>query len=151
MTKEEKITALENWCKHYESKSAINFCLGCPIDEICTMIEGKFDEQHPVEVESAYSIIYSNEIKDEAHKRFMNIGEDDKVNHPAHYTQNGIECIAAIRASMTSDGFCDYCKGNIIKYLWRWRDKGGVQDLEKAKVYLDWLIEAAKGCQNGQE
>ena len=68
---------------------------------------------------------------------------NDAVQHPSHYTQGGIECIDAIRASMTADGFCDYCKGNIIKYIWRWRDKGGVEDLRKASVYLDWLINAA--------
>ena len=70
---------------------------------------------------------------------------NDAVQHPSHYTQGGIECIEAIRASMTADGFCDYCKGNIIKYIWRWRDKGGVEDLRKASVYLDWLINAAEG------
>ena len=70
---------------------------------------------------------------------------NDAVQHPSHYTQGGIECIDAIRASMTADGFCDYCKGNIIKYIWRWRDKGGVEDLKKASVYLDWLINAADG------
>ena len=68
---------------------------------------------------------------------------NDAVQHPSHYTQGGIECIEAIRASMTADGFCDYCKGNIIKYIWRWRDKGGVEDLRKASVYLNWLINAA--------
>lgn len=68
---------------------------------------------------------------------------NDAVQHPSHYTHGGIECIDAIRASMTVDGFCDYCKGNIIKYIWRWRDKGGVEDLRKASVYLDWLINAA--------
>ena len=68
---------------------------------------------------------------------------NDAVQHPSHYTQGGIECIDAIRASMTADGFCDYCKGNIIKYIWRWRDKGGVDDLRKASVYLDCLINAA--------
>lgn len=68
----------------------------------------------------------------------------DSVEHPLHYTQNGIECIEAIKASMTSDGFMDYCKGNVLKYIWRWRDKGGVQDLEKARVYLNWMIEEAK-------
>ena len=70
---------------------------------------------------------------------------NDAVQHPSHYTHGGIECIEAIRASMTADGFCDYCKGNIIKYIWRWRDKGGVEDLRKASVYLDWLINAAEG------
>ena len=68
---------------------------------------------------------------------------NDAVQHPSHYTHRGIECIDAIRASMTADGFCDYCKGNIIKYIWRWRDKGGVEDLRKASVYLNWLINAA--------
>ena len=70
---------------------------------------------------------------------------NDAVQHPSHYTQGSIECIDAIRASMTADGFCDYCKGNIIRYIWRWRDKGGVEDLRKASVYLDWLINAAEG------
>ena len=70
---------------------------------------------------------------------------NNAVQHPSHYTQGGIECIDAIRASMTADGFCDYCKGNIIKYIWRWRDKGGVEDLRKASVYLDWLINAVEG------
>ena len=70
---------------------------------------------------------------------------NNAVQHPSHYTHGGIECIDAIRASMTADGFCDYCKGNIIKYIWRWRDKGGVEDLRKASVYLDWLINAAEG------
>ena len=70
---------------------------------------------------------------------------NDAVQHPSHYTQGGIECIEAIKASMTADGFCDYCKGNIIKYIWRWRDKGGVEDLRKASVYLGWLINAAEG------
>ena len=73
----------------------------------------------------------------------------DNVNHPSHYTQGGIECIEAIKASLGMDGFCDYCKGNVQKYLWRWRDKGGVEDLEKAQVYLGWLIESAKAV--GQE
>ena len=66
----------------------------------------------------------------------------DAVNHPTHYTSGGVECIEAIRSSMTADGFADYCKGNIIKYIWRWRDKGGIEDLKKAQVYLSWLIEA---------
>ena len=73
---------------------------------------------------------------------------NDAVQHPSHYTHGGIECIDAIRASMPADGFCDYCKGNIIKYIWRWRDKGGVEDLRKASVYLDWLINAADEKEN---
>ena len=66
------------------------------------------------------------------------------VNHPNHYCQGGIECIKAIEAAMPPEGFQDYCKGNVLKYLWRWRDKAGVEDLKKAKVYLEWLIESAE-------
>lgn len=64
----------------------------------------------------------------------------DFVNHPPHYTKGGIECIEAIRASMTDDGFKAYLKGNIMKYLWRYEHKNGVQDLQKAQWYLNELI-----------
>lgn len=67
----------------------------------------------------------------------------DNINHPSHYTSGGIECIDAIRASMSPRGFIDYCKGNVIKYVFRWEHKGGVEDLKKAQVYLGWAIEAA--------
>lgn len=68
----------------------------------------------------------------------------ENVNHPNHYTSGGIECIEAIKASLGIKEFADYCKGNVIKYVWRYRLKNGVEDLEKAKVYLNWLIEAEK-------
>lgn len=66
----------------------------------------------------------------------------DDVNHPNHYTSGGIECIDAIRASLGDKEFADYCKGNIIKYFWRYRLKNGSEDLHKAQVYLRWMIEA---------
>lgn len=63
------------------------------------------------------------------------------VHHPAHYCRGGIECIDAIRASMSKEAFAGYCKGNAIKYLWRYEAKGGVESLRKAQVYLGWLID----------
>ena len=66
--------------------------------------------------------------------------QTDMVNSPPHYNQAGVECIDAIRAA-TDEGYQYYLQGNIIKYLWRYRYKNGVQDLEKAKWYLDKLIE----------
>jgi hypothetical protein len=66
-------------------------------------------------------------------------GQTDMVNSPPHYNQAGVECIDAIRAA-TDEGYQYYLQGNIIKYLWRYRYKNGVQDLEKAKWYLDKLI-----------
>ena len=65
---------------------------------------------------------------------------NDPVNHPPHYASGGIECIDAIEASMSPEEFQGYCKGNLIKYTWRYRDKGGLQDLHKANWYPDRLI-----------
>ena len=70
---------------------------------------------------------------------------NDNVTHPAHYTQGGIECKDAIRAALTPEEWRGYCKGNVIKYVWRERYKGGDESLEKAAVYLDWIKEAEDG------
>lgn len=75
----------------------------------------------------------------------------DNVNHPGHYTSGGIECIDAIRASLGDKEFADYCKGNIIKYLWRYRLKNGSEDLHKAQVYLRWMIEAEEREEEKEE
>lgn len=64
----------------------------------------------------------------------------DMVNSPPHYNQAGVECIEAIRAA-TDEGYEYYLQGNIIKYLWRYRYKNGVEDLKKAQWYLNKLIE----------
>ena len=67
----------------------------------------------------------------------------DMVNKPAHY-QGQIEVIDYIRDKLTREGFTEYCCGNVLKYVSRWRKKDGVQDLKKAMVYLDWMIESAE-------
>jgi hypothetical protein len=64
----------------------------------------------------------------------------DVVNKPEHYRQGGLECIEAIEASMSREEFQGYLKGNIEKYVWRYRYKNGIQDLHKARWYLDRLI-----------
>jgi hypothetical protein len=68
----------------------------------------------------------------------------EQVNRPAHYTQGGIECIDAIRAQLNSEEYRGYLRGNIAKYMWRYRDKNKVEDLMKAEVYLGWLMELEK-------
>ena len=68
--------------------------------------------------------------------------KSDTVMHPSHYCQGGIEYIKAIEASMTPEEFQGYCKGNVMKYIWRFREKNGLEDLKKAQVYLGWMIES---------
>lgn len=66
---------------------------------------------------------------------------DDVVNHPTHYTSGKVECIEAIEASMSNTAFKGFLKGNCIKYLYRYEDKNGSEDLKKCRWYLNKLIE----------
>ena len=61
----------------------------------------------------------------------------DPVNHPGHYNMGGLEAIEAACAGL--DGFEGFCVGNAIKYEWRWKHKGGGEDLDKAIWYLKRL------------
>ena len=67
---------------------------------------------------------------------------NDPVRHPLHYTAGGIECIDAIEAALTcqTDPTQAWLTGQVLKYLWRWPLKNGVEDLKKADFYLDRLI-----------
>jgi cephalosporin-C deacetylase-like acetyl esterase len=60
---------------------------------------------------------------------------------PNYYSRNGLECYDVIRASMGAEKYKGFLWGNIQKYLWRWEQKNGKQDLEKAAEYLTKLIE----------
>jgi len=65
----------------------------------------------------------------------------DNVNHPPHYTDGGkIECIEAIEAQLTPEEYRGYLKGNVAKYLWREKHKGGIESLQKAQWYLNRLL-----------
>lgn len=68
--------------------------------------------------------------------------EHNAVSHPDHYCQGKVECIDAIEsATVNLTGIEAVCTGNAIKYLWRLKIKNGIEDLKKARFYLDKLIE----------
>ena len=69
----------------------------------------------------------------------------DKVSAPSHYFKGDMWCENAIKA-ITSNlfGFEAVCVANIVKYLWRYRTKNGLEDVEKAKKYTEMLIEYLK-------
>jgi len=68
----------------------------------------------------------------------------DMVNEPPHYNAGEIECIDAIRAALTEEEFRGYCKGNMIKYEWRERFKGGLESIRKAMWYGQQMIKHCK-------
>lgn len=65
----------------------------------------------------------------------------DYIKQPSHYTQGKIECIDYIKDILSPEEYRGYLRGNITKYMHRFVQKNGVQDLQKAQVYLNWLIE----------
>ncbi len=68
------------------------------------------------------------------------ISTTDPVNHPSHYTSGEIECIDAIKASMSKEAFCGFLKGSVQKYLWRYEKKvNPAEDIKKAGWYRDRL------------
>lgn len=72
----------------------------------------------------------------------MRLDKADVIDHPAHYTAGKVECIDAIEAATEGlTGIAAVCTANVIKYVWRWRRKNGVEDLRKARWYLEKLIE----------
>jgi hypothetical protein len=65
----------------------------------------------------------------------------DTISKPAHYNQGKIETIDTIKDSLKYNGFLNYIEGNVLKYVLRWKFKNGVEDLKKARWYLDKLIQ----------
>lgn len=64
----------------------------------------------------------------------------DSVNHPSHYTQGSVETIEYMESCLSPEEFCGGCKMNVLKYVSREKHKNGLEDLKKAKWYLDRLI-----------
>jgi hypothetical protein len=78
---------------------------------------------------------------------FMPVEEitlNDNVNNPSHYGQGKIEAIEYIKDFLTTEEFIGALRSNIAKYLHRWRYKNGLEDLEKARWYLDYLIKTVE-------
>ncbi|MBW7475936.1 DUF3310 domain-containing protein [Paenibacillus oenotherae] len=76
---------------------------------------------------------------------------NDNVNQPSHYTAGNVECIDAIEAATTGlEGIEAVCTANVIKYVWRWKRKNGLEDILKARWYLDKLIKQLEGVEQDE-
>ena len=72
---------------------------------------------------------------------------NDPIN-PNHYKQGGLESIDAIKAFMSEEAFKGFLKGNCQKYLFRYEQKNGIEDLRKCKWYLERLIASVEEEKN---
>lgn len=107
--------------------------------------EGKFE--HYMSVDDVMAHLHAP-VEPETDPRAP---EPDPVNHPPHYTKGGVECIDAIDAAVADKpgGEAPYV-ANVIKYVWRYNDKGGVESLRKARWYLDRLISKRETTPEGR-
>lgn len=120
MTREEKAEKIHEYCitrKHS--------CFEC------TLFSLPENEcwQGDADIDRNYKILFGDDM-------------EDPVNHPIHYTRGGIECLDALEASMSPIEYAGFLKGQVFKYIWRYRLKGKPsEDLKKARFYLDRLIQ----------
>lgn len=84
--------------------------------------------------------IVERDIVAEWHDDVEKLLRTAEVNHPAHYTAGGIECYDAMAAMLTREEMIGYLRGNSFKYRWRFRSKGGAEDLHKAEWYEKKLL-----------
>lgn len=123
MTREEKIKTLEKFCDMREE------CYLCPIRSIvkdCSLLRDVSDDVLD-------KCLVSIKISD---------AKPEMVQHPAHYNQGNVECIDAMAAATVNKcGIEAVCVSNVIKYLWRYEAKNGLEDVKKAQFYLNRLVD----------
>ena len=141
-------------------RTLVKFCDECHGCNICLLekfsggVMCDFDEWSDDKLAIAYDHIYKNSearldgsyLKNEDIKMDENV--PDMVNHPQHYTQGGIECIDALKAATVGKrGIEAVCVANVIKYLWRYEEKNGIEDVRKAKWYIERLLKELEESQ----
>lgn len=65
----------------------------------------------------------------------------DLIDNQPHYKNQGIEPIVLMKTNFSKEEFAGFLQGNVLKYMLRYKDKNGLEDLKKAKTYLTWLID----------
>lgn len=85
-----------------------------------------------------YAKRLGNDTMSKMYYGFTGDSVHESVHAPKHY--QGDECILAMEKMLGHDEFRGFLRGNIFKYMWRYKDKNGIEDLRKANWYLDRLI-----------
>ena len=147
-TRDEMVRTLVKFC---DEQTGCSYCL---IKKILDEDYCDFDEWSVDKLAIAYDRVYKNDearldvdhLKNEEVKMDENV--PDMVNHPKHYTQGSIECIDALKAATVGKrGIEAVCVANVIKYLWRYEEKNGIEDVRKAKFYIERLLKELEESQ----
>ena len=131
-TRDEMVRTLVKFC---DEQTGCSYCL---LEKFSGEDYCDFDEWSDDKLAIAYDHVYKN----------MDENVPDMVNHPQHYTQGGIECIDALKAATVGKrGIEAVCVANVIKYLWRYEKKNGIEDVRKAKFYIERLLKELEESQ----
>ena len=131
-TRDEMVRTLVKFCNEQTG------CSYCLLEKFSGDYYCDFDEWSDDKLAIAYDHVYKN----------MDENVPDMVNHPQHYTQGGIECIDALKAATVGKrGIEAVCVANVIKYLWRYEEKNGAEDVRKAKWYIERLLKELEESQ----
>ena len=71
----------------------------------------------------------------------MNNNTVDMVNNPPHYASGKFECIEVMEDALSKEAVMNFCICNAFKYIFRHKKKNGIEDIQKAKWYLNKYIE----------
>ena len=139
MTRDEMMLALDKFCGEQEDCSC---CLLNKFSDVCN-----FNRWSDDKLAIAYDHVCKNK---DAELNIEPENNSDMVSHPKHYTQGDIECIDALKAATVGKrGIEAVCVANVIKYLWRYEEKNGVEDVRKAKWYIERLLKELEESQQG--
>ena len=144
-TRDEMVRTLVKFCDE------CNGCDVCLLEKFSGGVICDFDEWSDDKLAIAYDHVYKNSEArlDGSHLEIDDDG-NDMVSHPKHYTQGGIECIDALKAATVGKrGIEAVCVANVIKYLWRYEEKNGIEDVRKAKWYIERLLKELEESQQG--
>lgn len=153
----------DNACKLVDEGYTLWFGGECPVNHD-TVVDLAFDDNADIDsAQPAFHYDWKNQSPPNIIAYKVAVGSDeelsviyepadllslhvpDVVNHPSHYTNGKVECIDAIEsATVGKTGIEAVCVANVIKYLWRYEDKNGLEDIKKAQWYLNKLIEVKK-------
>ena len=145
-TRDEMVRTLVKFC---DEQTGCSYCLLDKFSDTCN-----FNRWSDDKLAIAYDHVYKNgearldgsHFKNEEVKMDENV--PDMVNHPQPYTQGGIECIDALKAATVGKrGIEAVCVANVIKYLWRYEEKNGIEDIRKAKWYIERLLKELEESQ----
>lgn len=142
-TRDEMVRTLAKFCDECDS------CGICLLEKFSGGVICDFDEWPDDKLAIAYDHVCKNSEArlDGSHLEIDDDGHD-MVSHPKHYTQGGIECIDALKAATVGKrGIEAVCVANVIKYLWRYEEKNGVEDVCKAKWYIERLLKELEESQ----